>query len=519
MRCCKIIAVIPLIMLLLACANTKGIKKVDPLYNHVVKMDRDGTPLDIEKPAVRLEDSEFEERVASMVEEIKEKERKAMCDRPVGGRPQVASMVEKIKERKDKDEDEDKIKTVMIYVHGAPLFGNVRNSKLHKQYKMSKAACMPWYPIFFTWNGSLFDVYYDHLYRIRWGYSRPKWGIISSPIYLAADFLRLLSAAPKTWLVQLNHIWRTEFPQWDLIGAKKKAEERHNSMIDHRRNDASGTETVDITTTKTHDPKMSLVTMAYFQRDALRYLPQAFLAPPISSFGKSVWKNYQRRVDATIWRTSDFGANSKNSRLNYDATGLNYDATGTFAMLINKLNEGLNRGTEKKFHFVLIGHSTGTNILSKLISQFPELDYRHIVFLGATATLEDFRAVIIPYMKKNKKTKFFNISLDGYAEARSTNWGITPYGSLLEWIDNFIAEPSSPMHRVMGKWNNMILAEHIIPEKVRGRVTLKQLSYGKDGVPQKHRELDNTDMVFNLFDCKDWQANKGDKDKCRSEYD
>ena len=277
--------------------------------------------------------------------------------------------------------------------------------------------------------------------------------------------------------------------------------------------DGDDAKAVDITETETHDPKMSLATMAYFQRDALRYLPQAFLAPPISSFGKSVWKNYQRRVDAAIWRTSDFGTNSKNSLLNYEPTG-------TLAMLINKLNKDLHRNTEEKFHFVLIGHSTGTNILSKLINQFPELDYRHIVFVGAAATLEDFRAVIIPYMKKNKKAKFFNISLDGYAEARSTNLGITPYGSLLEWLDNFIAEPSSPMHRVMGKWDNMIIAQHIIPEDVRGRVILKQLPYGKDEVPQKHGELDDIHMDFNLFDCKYWQANIGNeaKHKCRTEY-
>ena len=482
MHGCKIIAVIPLILLLFACASTDGLNKGSLLYDHVVKMDRDGTPLDTERPAVRLEDREFEERVASMVEKIK-----ASGD-----------------------------KTVMIYVHGAPILGDVEISKLGKQYNSVEVAKMPWYPIFFTWKGSLGDVYEDHLFRIRWGSESPVLGKISSPLYLAADFLRSLSAAPKTWLVQMNHIWRTEFPQLDLSGAKQAAKHKQILLKHLQENmpmDGNDAKAVDITETATHDPKMSLATMAYFQRDTLRYLPQAFLAPPISSFGKSVWKNYQRRVDAAIWRTSDFGTTSRNSILNYEPTG-------TLAMLINKLNEGLHRNTEEKFHFVLIGHSTGTNILSKLISQFPELDYRHIVFIGAAATLEDFRAVIIPYMKKKEKTKFFNISLDGYAEARSTNWGITPYGSLLEWLDNFIAEPSSPMHRVMGKWDNMISAQHIIPNDVRDRVILKQLSYGKDGVPQKHGDLDDIHMDFNLFDCKYWQTNIGNgaNYNCRNDY-
>jgi hypothetical protein len=50
---------------------------------------------------------------------------------------------------------------------------------------------------------------------------------------------------------------------------------------------------------------------------------------------------------------------------------------------------------------------------------------------------------------------------------------LVPRGSLLEWVDDYLATPDAPLDRVAGKWSNLVPATHIFPPSIRGRVILK----------------------------------------------
>ena len=44
------------------------------------------------------------------------------------------------------------------------------------------------------------------------------------------------------------------------------------------------------------------------------------------------------------------------------------------------------------------------------------------------------------------------------------------------WLDDFLADPQTPLDRTLGRWDNIITATEVIPNSVRGRVTLKAFS-------------------------------------------
>ena len=101
----------------------------------------------------------------------------------------------------------------------------------------------------------------------------------------------------------------------------------------------------------------------------------------------------------------------------------------------------------------------------------------------------------------SEDTKFFNITLNAQNEKRSNFLvGITT-PSLLEWLDISVGEPTHYLDRVIGKWENMMLAVHTIPCNIRDQFHMKQLS--KDN-PRKHDELDEWNV--SPFDESRWNV-------------
>ena len=135
---------------------------------------------------------------------------------------------------------------------------------------------------------------------------------------------------------------------------------------------------------------------------------------------------------------------------------------------------------------------------------------KKIVFLGAAETIGEFNKTVVPFLQRNGETEFFNITLNDYNERKASYWGIFQNSSLLEWLDNSLAQPSSHLDRVIGKWENIMLAVHTIPCEIRDQVHLIQLKKDK---PEKHGELD--DWTGGFFDEERWRVD----DPCRHPVD
>ncbi|MGE0473470.1 MAG: hypothetical protein AB7P17_07545 [Nitrospirales bacterium] len=135
------------------------------------------------------------------------------------------------------------------------------------------------------------------------------------------------------------------------------------------------------------------------------------------------------------------------------------------------------------FEVTFIGHSMGMIILNRVLQEFPDFPVRNIVYMAAACSIHDFETSVIPYLqrKDNQHTRFYNLMLHPDAEVREWQKNfldLTPRGSLLVWIDNFLSNPQTTLDRTLGSWENIIQAAHIIPPDVQSRITLKAFCIG-----------------------------------------
>lgn len=162
----------------------------------------------------------------------------------------------------------------------------------------------------------------------------------------------------------------------------------------------------------------------------------------------------------------------------------------------------------------LIGHSMGTIVAGEIIREFPDLPYANVVFAGAAISIREFENTVEAVLKSKLKNasklfKFYNLSLHPYAEATEENaYGAMPSGSLLEWIDQTIENPSDSLDRTLGKWTNIapLLGR---PENEKDQVLDKDLikqnlmyfsRFGlKPNQPLEHTHFGNAGGVFKYW--------------------
>ena len=121
---------------LVGCSSVQPIESPSELSTKVVRMDRDGSLLDLKGKKIGIE--AFKK---NQLAEIKS----AICA------------------------DDCDNTTIAIYVHGAPLVRKVGEQEIRQKLRAMQSTNPYWYPIVFNWQGSLGDVYADHLLRVRNG--------------------------------------------------------------------------------------------------------------------------------------------------------------------------------------------------------------------------------------------------------------------------------------------------------------------------------------------------------------
>src|SRR5699024_8620932 len=112
-------------------------------------------------------------------------------------------------------------------------------------------------------------------------------------------------------------------------------------------------------------------------------------------------------------------------------------------------------------------------VLNELIRRFPQPDYSNIVYMGAACSIRDFERCVIPYLTKHKSTRFYDLCLHPMAEDMEAHaWDLPPRGSLLVWIDNFLADPQTSKDWTLGRWENVVLASEVFAP-VHAQVSVK----------------------------------------------
>ena len=478
---CKPLTAGFLAVLIAGCANIGKIGEHDSNYAHIVRMERDGVARNM-STGERMDIGEFENG-------------------------QLKKIMSSIQENK-------KLESIVVYVHGAPLMGDVTVKETESKLRMIKSGDTTIHPILFNWDGSLGDVYGDHLFRVRNGQeiSKPR-GFATAPAYAFADFVAAIGIAPGIWAEHSERIAEVEYPGLDMSGEKAESEQRQlvaltpkreNSEVLKEKTKNGDCETsFQISKTMRHEPGISVGTAV----DVLRSIPILLTSSFLVSGGRSAWKNYHRRTHVAVRGAREFNTADHNAQV-YDET-----PTGMFAVLMDRILKEIDNG---KIKVVMIGHSTGTMILTEYLATLVQRSNAEelvegtkkitdIVFLGAASTVGDTSKAIFPFLQMSKDSNFSNISLNAYHEDKSTWGGVLLTGSMLEWLDNSIAQPASQLDRVIGKWENVMLTMHTIPCDIRDRVHLVHLPKMK-GYPEKHGELDDISAKFHPFREPSWRV-------------
>jgi hypothetical protein len=153
----------------------------------------------------------------------------------------------------------------------------------------------------------------------------------------------------------------------------------------------------------------------------------------------------------------------------------------------------------------VFAHSAGTIIASEMMLR-EDVPFESVVFMAAAATVREVESTVVARLSRDGRLKFHNLTLGPACEYAEVHGGVTPRGSLLVWLDDFITSPTSVQERTAGKWDNAIFLASQTPEHARTRAYLKifgdhdsrpNYSYGTDrSMPCRHGDFNNAAVPF-----------------------
>jgi hypothetical protein len=218
----------------------------------------------------------------------------------------------------------------------------------------------------------------------------------------------------------------------------------------------------------------------------------------------------QRRAHATIRQSAEFDAAARDPTLmrRYPK------GTGLFSRFMAELEHCVvrdasclapDRGASlDRVELTVISHSLGSQIAEDLVSLYDDLPYRNIVHLGSGSSIRHFVETLQPVLRKRPEVRFYNVSIHPSADAREvTVYGFAPSGSMLEWIDDMLGSPTTPLDRTMGKWLNDAAAEYVFDPDLHDRMVFRVFGFrpadpasGDPGDPVMHSEMLETRMEY-----------------------
>lgn len=420
--------------------------------------------------------------------------------------------------------------TILLYVHG----GRVSYEKGYARVAQRGAAIdsAGYYPIFINWNSSGGSSLWWHLFRIRqgqdWG---PVRGTLSAPFMIAGSLGRAVSRAPMSVLHQtagycrvLGGMHRGD-TQGRLAGSRfcpipgvdqaRRAQSEYEQALLSARPPLDSARAPLAIGIGTHDLGWTEGT-ARVAIGVVTAVPKLLLGPVLDGFGPGAWSEMRRRVGTMVHSRTDVGLPASFDPDYHPPRGAAYALMDSLQSMSRAQGaDSVPIERRRRRVFILAGHSMGTIVIDELLAHFPELPVARIVYLAAATTLADLETGVVRFLQRHPTTLYYHGMLHPYADAGEWQPGmldLVPRGSLLQWVDDYLAAPDTPLDRVSGKWSNLVVATHIFPPEVRDRVVLKAFGvrdpFDRDdpalyGALHEHAGLSNPAFAF--WDDASWQ--------------
>lgn len=420
---------------------------VDLLRRHSVFADREGRPIRIleesQDGAPTLTDAEYGSELSRMMNALE-------ADRPT---------------------------RIVISIHGG-LIGkgeaaeqNLATLQAVRAFNDSTGTRI--YPLFLNWRSGLFDSYTEHAWRLRSG-RRPWWGPPTSVGQVPVDLAIGVARTPMTVGTQILNVPGTLWWGEDY----RDAYDRLRSQF--------GDSTEPAVSLGEYRPAFDLwITLLTVVTS-----PTRLLVPFVDGVGRPAWDAMKRRTATVFRRPDEFEAE------NAGAEGF-VPRSGAFGVFLDSLAIRAWRWQQVP-EVVLVGHSMGAIVANRILQQYPSLPVMRIVYMAGAASIQDTFDAVVPFLEMNPRVCFYNLTLHPRAEAREQFLGwLGPGGSLLEWIDGYLEQVNTPVDRVVGKFENVVVASHLLPEGIRNRVHIKGFEVSPDQPkPRRHGQFNDGDVPY-----------------------
>lgn len=382
--------------------------------------------------------------------------------------------------------------TILIYVHG----GRISYDRAFPRVATRGAAIdsAGYFPLFINWNGSVSSSLWWHLFRMRqgqdWG---PVRGVLSSPFVATAALGRAVSRAPLTTMHQAADYCRTlgGLARGDVEGRVEQSRFCRVPGVDAARREQAAFERAQrmlaFAGTPVEPPTLNIGIGTHdvgYREGTMRVLAGAatipsklVLAPVADGFGAGAWGELRRRVNHLIHTRSELVPDGDVHSEYRPAEGYVHALMDSLQALMRaQAADTVPVERRRQRSVILAGHSMGTIVVDQILSHFPDLDVGRIIYLAPATTVAELEAGVVRFLERHPRTTYYHGMLHPYADAGEWQPGLldlVPRGSLLEWVDDYLTTPDTPMDRVSGKWSNLVVATHIFTPAVRGRVVIK----------------------------------------------
>jgi hypothetical protein len=235
-------------------------------------------------------------------------------------------------------------------------------------------------------------------------------------------------------------------------------------------------------------------------------LPAKLVSIPVVSIaGPGSWDEMQHRVELLFRRETDL----EGDQLVETNHGILY--------LMTELTD-LQRRTDIQID--LVGHSMGTIVMNRILFRARPQELRkssaeyeqakvqavetpadelfpveiptftNLVYLAAACEIRDYEENAFAYLEEHSGTQLYHVMLHPKAETSESNkLDLAPRGSLLVWIDDFLANPVGQGERTAGRADNLMVTLYLTPSEIRDRMHVNVLALDDEFVPQKHGDF------------------------------
>ncbi len=374
---------------------------------------------------------------------------------------------------------------VLIFLHGGLNrlnYSSGRSTELRDPILVDGS-----WPIFLQWDSSLLSSYADHLFFVRQGEDWGGFGVPLFPLYLAGDLGRGIANLPLVAVSQSSSFFKS-LPGI-LVGEQRAmgrvldrlglpdpsglfAEAGETAEFDPV--DAEG-EVVPIDIWVGEDTQSGLGFTLDLLSRTVTYPIKLLQEPFLAGVGPPAWDIMQRRVYLLFHSEREF------------RSGLARPSVRGLPHFLRRLREVQE---SEGLEITLVAHSMGTIVANEILRAEPRLEIDAIVYMAAACSLRQYESTVFPYLHDNPRTEMYHLTLHPKGEVREKQiLDLTTRGSLLVWVDGFLARPLTPLDRVAGNFSNLVLAVHRIPDDLRPRIHVKAFPTGGGApaeAPTKH---------------------------------